>query len=561
MKKRILFALGIALLSFNSCRPDLQLSPAFDIPDESAFLNNGDVQDALTAAYEGLQNENFLGGSAKLWPDIISDHVSINPNSPYLREETNIANGIFDPSDSLIIKCWSSGYQAINRANHVIQAVEKNTVSGQDFERNKDRYMGEALFVRAVAHFELARLFAPQYSDATRGLSAIPLRTSATTERAFPTAATVEQVYQQAIEDLTRASNLLPFSYNQTDVKLTNINLFGNATASAALAYLARVYFQMGEAYYPQAIDAVNRVIGQPTRFEPNNLPSRFPDRFSLIPGNSSNLFNLFASVRRDAPGTLVPLPNGVENLETELVFQIMNSTSPTRNFSQKAYLRFAYGTNIQGTNPRYIPSRAFLNNSANGPFGFNNDTRFVTFFAIRDRYPNNLPVAQGGRLCNHKFSYSAGFFNMPIIRTPELMLIRSEAYARQADKLSDTAQIKPLLYNAAADLLFLKRRANRIAASVARFMDNPAAIEDSIRTNPKSFVKRVINECEVERNRELCFEGVRLHNLRRLGIDTIPSNNELTLPVKPKRFMPLDKGILPIPVSETATNPNISNQ
>src|SRR5690606_5783448 len=121
-------------------------------------------------------------------------------------------------------------------------------------EEDQGRVRGEALFLCGSIFFEFTKLFAQPYVAGNVGVNLfIPLVSSPTRgidESIFVTRGTVQQAYEQILEDLTTAEALLPES-----------NGFF-ATKAAASAMLSRVYLQMER--YADARDAANRAIASP---------------------------------------------------------------------------------------------------------------------------------------------------------------------------------------------------------------------------------------------------------------------------------------------------------
>ena len=139
---------------------------------------------------------------------------------------------------------WIACYNTINVANNVLSALA--VVNDAD----RDQVEGEALFLRGVTYFELVLMYAKPFSagNTTTNLG-VPIMLKEDRNSTDPIArATVQQVYDQVISDLTSAESLLAEGPNA-----------GKATKEAASAFLSRVYLQMGE--YDDARDAANRTI------------------------------------------------------------------------------------------------------------------------------------------------------------------------------------------------------------------------------------------------------------------------------------------------------------
>src|SRR5690606_29446326 len=118
-------------------------------------------------------------------------------------------------------------YTAILRANEVLERMGDVELS----EAEKNRFEGEAKFIRAICHFELVRLFGQPFGY-TPDNSHLGIVIKTSTEISALQRGTVKEAYDQVLEDLFDAEGLLPETNGVY------------ATTYAAKAYLAKVYFQ-----------------------------------------------------------------------------------------------------------------------------------------------------------------------------------------------------------------------------------------------------------------------------------------------------------------------------
>jgi hypothetical protein len=151
-----------------------------------------------------------------------------------------------DAGNSDAENTWRTAYAAINTANNVLSAL--SIVN----ESDRARVEGEARFIRAIAHFELVRLFGKPYvAGATNSQPGVPVVTTPTrgvTSDSYVSRNTVEEVYQAVHDDLHEAVDLLP---EDNDV-------FANKYTAAAM--LARLHLTRGE--YSEALAEAELVIG-----------------------------------------------------------------------------------------------------------------------------------------------------------------------------------------------------------------------------------------------------------------------------------------------------------
>lgn len=130
---------------------------------------------------------------------------------------------------------WYNMYNYIFYTNTVLDNLEKIPAQGQEAQWNVLK--GWALFLRAYCHYQLVQEYALQYDKNSAATDlGIPLRLNSNFNEAT-TRSTIQQNYDQVINDLQTAATLLP----ATTLYKTRPN------QTAASAMLARVYLQMGD--------------------------------------------------------------------------------------------------------------------------------------------------------------------------------------------------------------------------------------------------------------------------------------------------------------------------
>ena len=252
MRQLIQVALaGLALLTV-ACTTEIDVNPSLDLPQEEAIVDKVSLESALTGAYSSLQSEYCYGGYFIILPEILADHVALrNPGAT----DADIYNRNITPDNEIVLNVWSESYKAINRANEVIDAIENKRDDIANLDANSDSlFLGEALFIRAVTHFELVRLFAPQFGEGPLAGHGIVLSTSPTTDNEAKPLATVEEVYEQVEADLLRAAELLPNNHPTCAIR---------ADRYAAQGMLAVVHYQKGtEDGDAKALQQIENVLG-----------------------------------------------------------------------------------------------------------------------------------------------------------------------------------------------------------------------------------------------------------------------------------------------------------
>ena len=230
MKKSLLIA--VLFLVFG-CDNYLEVVPEYKLPAESATSHIDSLQKITVGAFNQLQSGSLYGGGLIANSELLSDNWNASPISDFslnqLRtRDMNTYNGVANG-------LWSDGYRAINMANIVLEFLPVH--QSQD-EVKASLIKGECLFIRAVCHFEMVRMFAlPADYTSDNSHLGIPIRLSAgsANEEQNNRRATVQEVYQQIISDLEQSVMLLPEDRSSRVSKW------------AAMAFLSKVYFQKND--------------------------------------------------------------------------------------------------------------------------------------------------------------------------------------------------------------------------------------------------------------------------------------------------------------------------
>ncbi|MCH7401603.1 RagB/SusD family nutrient uptake outer membrane protein [Belliella kenyensis] len=233
---------AIALFGATSCEVS-DLQPATIIPDNEAFADASRINAAVLGVYEAAQRGFYLGSVQRGYP-----FGAASTQQGDMRGEDMYNDQLFyeitythqyNPNTANNNGQWISLYRMINRANILIENLDPALQNGILTQALRDRYMGEALFLRALAHHELVVYFARPYSDDPSAMG-IPYRTFAINDvsKVEPGEqvgrGTVQSVYDQLLADLNLAEQLLPEAGNAY-----------RARKSAAIALKARVKLHM----------------------------------------------------------------------------------------------------------------------------------------------------------------------------------------------------------------------------------------------------------------------------------------------------------------------------
>lgn len=244
INKVLILLLSCTLFTL-SCSKVLEVEPKMILESENAIVTVRDLEAVLFGAYDGLQSGNLLGGNLIVYAEMLGTDTKVNESrlTPFgTKEIYNLATTV---QIGALRSLWGEAYSTINRANIVIDYIDNNKLSGSEFEAVKTRFKGEALFIRAVAHYEIMRFWAHAYDIAQAGNNTqlgAPYRIKPTYSGEDDLAmkrASVEEVYSFVINDLKESATLLA----QAGIITSEYR----ASEMAARAYLARVYYYKGD--------------------------------------------------------------------------------------------------------------------------------------------------------------------------------------------------------------------------------------------------------------------------------------------------------------------------
>lgn len=231
-------------LSLMACDERLNVIPQQSIDEEQALSTPGNVLATLSGAYDGLSDNDVWGGGQHLSELFADDNALIWAGT--FEEPEQIFQKSILVQNGDVERFWSASYDAINRANNVLSAIDILDAADQA------RVEGEARFIRGAVYFDLVNLFGKTWVDGDPASNlAVPLITAPTRgidESSQLPRNTVAEIYAQVLSDLTFAKSNLPEDND------------GLATTYAASALLSRVYLMQEE--YGKAGEEAARVIG-----------------------------------------------------------------------------------------------------------------------------------------------------------------------------------------------------------------------------------------------------------------------------------------------------------
>jgi hypothetical protein len=369
---------------------------------------------------------------------------------------------------------WFDNYKAIDRVNRVLAAIDDIPLKPGEDPGLKAQYKGELLAIRAYCHFELIRNFASGYQADSLGVPYMEVSEISTPER-LSFSATMAKINT----DLVAAKDLIPAGFDD-NTRITRL---------AVSAIQARV--ALYEKNWDNAITyATEAIIGLPLVSRTN-----FPKMWH-------------------------------EGADGEMIWKLKRVSSDDETPLGNLYTQASFLDDPAGSRVYYAASYELTN-----LFNKANDIRFSSYIVVD---PGRVTA---GKTPNVVIKYTTdnednrNLVDIPLFRTGEMYLIRSEAYAEKNNVAS-----------AAGDLNAL--RAARISGYTSQTFANKDAVIEAIQT---------------ERFKELAFEGHRHHDLRRWNLpitrlpeDAVNALGAVLLPPTKAQY------IWPIPNSELRANKNL---
>lgn len=405
--------MGCAILaaSLSSCVNDwLDVAPSDGTDADAALTSSSDLAAARTGMYAALKgNSNlvdyygqqfFVYGDVHAGDDYQYNNIGGSNRASFYYDMTYQTASEFSSSTSSSNVAWKSPYIVIGRANRIIAAAEGGALSdAAEAKATIDQYAAEAKVLRALAHFDLVRIYGKPYTEDQGASLGVPLVTGVLESNAKPARSTVAEVYTQVVKDLTEAisSNALA-----TETEPGYVSVWG------AKAILSRVYLNMGD--YANALSVAEDII----KNSGAALWTRdqyFKAWDASTPNESEFLFRLNVAGSTDNNDL-----NGIGNLQQRDGYKEMVAT--------KKFVDMLTSDPKDVRNDMFLPAKA---------------EKEVAVYGTNKVFLNKLR-GQGGNLRNVTI--------VPIIRLSEVYLTAAECAFRNNDKTKAVEYLNDLVKN-----------------------------------------------------------------------------------------------------------------
>lgn len=250
--RRIYIILALFAVCFSSCN-DLETEPQQSLSTELAFSDKQAVEGSLLGVYSLTQEFEVFGSLPQVIADYQSDNVNFIGSFPTLQSINDYAT----QADNLTISdLWKAHYRAILAANAVIKFAPTSPDATLT-EEEKNQFVAEAKFVRALLMFQMVNLFGQPVQVGEGSSPGIPIVLEPYEgEIVNHPRSTVGEVHAQIIRDLEEGIPHLPAEH------ATAAFTRGRATSGAAKALLSRVHLYREE--WQQAADLAAEVLASP---------------------------------------------------------------------------------------------------------------------------------------------------------------------------------------------------------------------------------------------------------------------------------------------------------
>lgn len=398
MKTNIfIFFIAFFLLSTVGC-DDLEYFPSDQLTSQTVQSSPELLKNVTIGTYSRLRERNYvrlrhflqeLPGDDLAWCKQSGDHICNTYGYQHI------------VNSSAALQFWQQAYYGIFSANKTIEIIDNIENSTDELQQLK----GENLFLRALMHYDLVRLFGRPYSqnpETNLGVMII----DKTDQQELPARSTVKETFEFIVADLLQAAELM--KENKTPIF---------ASKEVAWAMLARIYLYMEN--YSKATEYADKVINS--------------GRYKLV--NTGQLSKYY---------TLLP----ENNTETIFAIKLQTSENMGKNGIGSLYHEDGGWGEIYAT-------KTFLQLIYQNP----NDERikFLDPKFTRNAAGNKIPSSteESGYVVEQRLGYSK-YFNLKytlqegvkmlsspvVVRLAEMYLIKAEAFSKTPGKESDAIQM-----------------------------------------------------------------------------------------------------------------------
>lgn len=275
------------LAGTSSCSEErLDQQPYNQVAEETIFTSQALVEQAVNGMYNAAQRGDYAGagrgypfGAAYQIQNDMRGEDMVSTATFFQNTYISAINGAAALNN---IYYWLDTYRLINRANLLIEGIDKAVTSGKVTKADTDKFKGQALFFRAISHFEMLKHFSKpiQVTGSELYEYGVPYMLKGSTnlqdaiENAKVDRETVAKTYVKVLADLDAAEGLL-----------ANKSSVFTISKEAAIAY--KTIVKLHKRDWPGVIAEANKLDGKfSLETDPNNP-------WANNAGNSESIFSI----------------------------------------------------------------------------------------------------------------------------------------------------------------------------------------------------------------------------------------------------------------------------
>lgn len=220
MKKtlRTIYIIGLmAGVSLTSCSLDPKLTENIDY-SKNPIKDLEELDAALIGSYALMASQYYYGSNIIGYSEVRSRNAYSDGRS---NRQGNVSSFALTPSAAYAADTWRQVYKVISEANRILSADIQETVGVKNIK-------GQAYVLRALAHFDLLRIYGEQYVD-DKGLDAlgIPYIKAYADIDNKVVRGTVAENRASIYEDLDKGISLLSEENSNSKIKISLATAYG----------------------------------------------------------------------------------------------------------------------------------------------------------------------------------------------------------------------------------------------------------------------------------------------------------------------------------------------
>lgn len=238
----------------------LDLKPTDELDEADIFTSVQKLETAVLGVYQGWYPEySILIGS------VMADECRLGlRNSGVSASGQNLFRWTYSSADNEVLAPWKNAYQVIDRANRLLNGLDKVPLKNEEDQTKLEQIKGELLAIRAYEHFDLYRIYASTgvyHADAY----AVPYMIKSSTA-SQPSRLHSASFFSFFWQDINDAETLLEYRSSNIRMGLT-----------AVYALHARAALYTGK--YAEAAEYAGKVIEKAPLASPSDFTALWKDQ------------------------------------------------------------------------------------------------------------------------------------------------------------------------------------------------------------------------------------------------------------------------------------------